>query len=61
VRHDNQEVRKYIGRHSDDPRYFWERRDDYAKNNLAAKRHLADVIEDFPARFEKGQAEIVFR
>jgi len=54
-------VRKYVGRHSDDPRYFWKRRKAYAKNNLAAKRHLADVMEDFSSPFEDGQAEIVFR
>lgn len=61
VHHANKPVREYIGQHSDDPRYFWERRADYAKNNLAAKRHLAEVMEDFPSQFEEGQAAIVFR
>ena len=60
VYHQNKEIRKYLKNHENDPKYFLERRDSYKKNNLSAKRYLAQVINDYRPYFEKGLVELIF-
>ena len=61
VYHRNTKMREYLKRHIGDSRYFLERREAYARNNLAAKRWLARMIKDYRPYFEQGRVEITFR
>ena len=61
VYHKNEEIREYLKRHENKPQYFLERRDQYMKNNLTAKKWLAQVIDDYRSYFEKGQVKVVFK
>lgn len=61
VCHKNKEIREYLSKHKNEPKYFLERQKQYAANNLTAKIWLAKVIDDYRFYFEGGQVKFVFK
>ena len=59
VYHTNQEMRKALRAHQDNPGYFLVRCGDYAENNLSAKKWLAEVMTCYQSHFEQGYVEII--
>ena len=61
VYHKNKEIREYLNRHKKEPQYFLERVGQYMKNNITAKKWLAQVINDYCSYFKKGRVKFVFK
>ena len=60
VHHTNNSMREEMRRNLGNPRHFWESRQDYRDHTWAAKKRLAEVIDDYPTCFENGRVEIIF-
>jgi hypothetical protein len=61
VGHQNKKVRKMIEDHMDDPGYFYERLESYVEHQQAAKKWLAEVIQEYPGYFKDGRVEFVMK